>query len=349
MATPGWLNSNLYRAYPFVEAGAGDVPQTAFVEAGFIAWPESGYVPGTHSIWLDQVTLVGGFVVLTMRSDAPGLVDKELYIPIPNTAAEYSLWKGERNRRVGGDSDSSSFEPPTELTVYSFFPPGFFPEEYFGPTNAPGIIPDDESSSGSNKCLEFPLWEGFVVIGDMGELLSYAVGSPYPDPTQARFEPCLTQSLTSSVVTSINLANGDRTRADPAEGCVAPPVDLPGDPPFVVARCLTGDVRLEDGFNLDTAQSLVDFTLVIGASRGAGAGLACEEIPVYPGEDVSPATFTYDGAPVCSDVVVSVNGLTGPHLNILARPGTKLIPDQDNNTVTLVVDVGLAGFCDPGE
>lgn len=86
MANPSWYTDNLSRAFPFI-AGSVDVgaastveglPNAIVVDCGFITGLNSGYVPGTHSIWLDSVTRLGSEFIFEFRSDAPGLFQRPL-------------------------------------------------------------------------------------------------------------------------------------------------------------------------------------------------------------------------------------------------------------------------------
>ena len=88
MAEREFYNGNEFITYPLV---ARDRPITdpfdALVDAGFMVGPSVAYEPGTHNIYLFQITVSGLSVIFDFRSDATELVGyRWLFTAPPNTA-----------------------------------------------------------------------------------------------------------------------------------------------------------------------------------------------------------------------------------------------------------------------
>lgn len=78
-----YYNENAQRSYPFVaDDVSGNVldglTDQAVVDAGFMVGVGSGFVDGTHRIWLSAVARDDDQFTFTFLSDAPGLADKSL-------------------------------------------------------------------------------------------------------------------------------------------------------------------------------------------------------------------------------------------------------------------------------
>ncbi len=99
---------------------------------------------------------------------------------------------------------------------------------------------------------------------------------------------------------------------------------------FVNARCLDGDLRVKEGFNISVRQEDNTNSLIIGAAIGAGAGLACSEIPLYAGEVPPNGSGVLTGGPKCNEVVKTINGVGGPTLQLLAGRGVRITASLDD-------------------
>jgi len=74
MPQSGWFNNNANRYFPFLKGeGDGFVSKSIIVDCGFVMGPGSGYIAGTHSVWLGDIQVDGGVYQFFFRSDAPGL------------------------------------------------------------------------------------------------------------------------------------------------------------------------------------------------------------------------------------------------------------------------------------
>jgi hypothetical protein len=183
-----------------------------------------------------------------------------------------------------------------------------------------------------------PLWEGFLVTGPLESLAALLpTDGALTATTGPQIEPALVQNLGQSYLRTINLANQDRIRVTPPDGC--PGSDVPvEDPGYIVyARDLAGDLRFKEGYNVAIRQSTRNNTLTFLASVGAGAGVACDEVPVYPGEQPPDGSSLLTGGPACDEVVNSINGLTSSVIRLVADLGTSIYPSLLYAN-TLIVD-----------
>lgn len=93
-----FLSENAGRSYPFVEEAGLEayLPEGLVLDAGFVLGHGTGFVAGTHSIWLQSIASESGVRYLTFASDAPGLEASPLAVAVPETAAEYDVVDSER-------------------------------------------------------------------------------------------------------------------------------------------------------------------------------------------------------------------------------------------------------------
>lgn len=194
------------------------------------------------------------------------------------------------------------------------------------------------------------LWEGYLTIGDLTDLIasmpistSLAAGANPPIA-----EPCVIIHNVASV-RRILLANKDRTRhVQPADCGGSSSSSSSGTATRrIISRdyIFTGNVSFIDGFNSSARQT--SQSINIEARVGAGAGEPCDDITVYEGEDPPPGKTTLDGGDRCSEIVSSINGLTGRTIRVQSGQGVRVFPGGDNE---LIIDVDLSGMavCQPG-
>jgi hypothetical protein len=311
MARSDWGNQNENRAYPFLRGSTGvgggpltlaALPDSAVVDAGFVAGALSRFDPAAHSVFLNRLTRAGGVFSFEFGSDAP-----ELYgVPLVFT------------RRA---------DDPDYLTS-------------FADSGTPGSASSWSGSTPESACAE-PLWSGFLVTGRMADLaLFLPVNGVVERGGGASVEPALVQSLAGARVTSLTLANDDRTRVTPPGGCPAEVFPYPTGVLHVNARCLTGNVALKAGYNATVGQS--PGTLTLGAVVGAGEGQPCREVPAFSGETPPAGSLLLEGGPRCNEVLRSINGFGGSDFVISVGTGVSVTPVPDVHSV--VVDVGLGGL-----
>lgn len=193
------------------------------------------------------------------------------------------------------------------------------------------------------------LWEGHLTIGDLTELIAQMAANS--SLTAGANPPIAEPGVVTHNVASVRrimLANKDRTRhVKPAscEGSSSSSSD--GGVRKVISRnyIFTGDVSFIDGFNASARQ--LAQSIAIEAKVGAGAGEPCDDITIYDGEDPPDGKTTLDGGDRCSEIISSINGLTGRTIRVQSGQGVRVYPGGDNE---LVVDVDLSGMavCQPG-
>lgn len=356
--------------------GVRGLPDSALVDCGFVAGPSSGYDPGRHSVRLRRVRRAGTAVTFEFASDAPGLAGSTLTFRRgpgdPDYAVEhadaeadpapagppgggplfgfrYSAAEGRRStlwpglgRRSAAPAPSPASGPGGVLFGFglgspagrlSALSPGFGRRTDGGP-------PDVSMSAGEVGPCELPPWWGFLQTGYTAEL--FADVSDGADlsagPGDGLVEPALVQSAALGYVSSVSVANKDRTRAGSPAGCGPATWPYPGVGYYVHQRCLVGPLRFAPGYNLVLTQDDSENSVAFGARPGAGAGYPAEEPRVAPWEEPG-GLRPLSGGPWCSETVRSVNGLAGPDLRVSAGSGASVTSDPAGNRV--VVDLNL--------
>jgi hypothetical protein len=194
-------------------------------------------------------------------------------------------------------------------------------------------------------CSPTPVWEGFLVSGPLQELLSIlAPGETITFPAGARvLEPARIQSLVKSYLRSLNIGNTQRTYAlPPAECRDTEPGDSDNDI-VINARCLSGDVRLKEGYNCRIRQVTGSNEIRVAAERNAGdtnTAELCEhggELPLYQNEPFDDDTGFYSGGPSCKEMISTVNGVGGPGLTLMGGPGVRITTNADTHTITVAL------------
>lgn len=324
MGRPNWLNENRFRAFPFVDTTAGvNVPESGPVtlrqlpddwiaDCGFVIGPQAGYDPAEHDVYLKSISRSGVSVVFQFGCDAPGLYGHPLSFTRTISDEDYAT------EHVDGDL------PPEDSQSYS-------------------NNPDDPS-----VCTE-PLWYGYLTTGRMssvaerlgdGDSLSREDGD-------CIVEPALIQDLTAGYVSSVSLANDDRTRITGAGSCEDPSWPYATGGLFVSARCLRGELPWLPGYNCVILQDTTANGLVFQAVVNAGKGEPCGEVPLF--DDEVPPTGSSNsllaGGVLCNETIRSINGVGGPLLEILAGNGVTVTPDPENHRIVVDVDLNDLSNC----
>jgi len=330
MPRPGWYNDNANRTFPFVEGTAGvpytgtlsnlvNLPDYFIVDCGFVLGPESTYEEGSHFIYLERLSRTGDVVTFEFRSTDSGFGEYPLIFTRNVADGEYAL--------EYMDSDA-----PTD--------------------------PVSESDSAQEECRQ-PFWSGYLVTGDMGliaDAIADGVAISRPSDSVGLVEPALIQNLSGAEVVSVNLANTDRTRVlfDEDDACYPerPQWDFNTDCgtdtegrripcTYEYARCLTGDVRFQPGYNMSVTANPTTNTITFTPMVGAGEGEPCEEVKLFPTETgpTGASNSLLEGGPLCNELLRSINGIGGPLLQFRAGTGVVITPDPDNNKI--VVDLNL--------
>lgn len=331
MAKPGFYNDNKNRAFPFKKGTVGLPAPTsgaitmsqllsdAVVDCGFIMGPESGFEAEQHHVYLSEINRVGNLFYFKFLTTAPRVVDVPLLFVADMTEADYG--------REFVDSDIPVYVPASQSASASL---SF-------------SMPDPA------ECGE-PFWSGYCVFGNL-EALAVRLNTGeviIGDETAAVVEPGLIQNLNNSQVVSVNIANGDRTRAITPAGCPDHRWAFNVLDVYVQAECIQGDLIVRPGHNVSLSQNAGSSTINIAPVVSAGLGQVCEELKLFDTETppIGSTNGLLDGDYLCSETLRSVNGLQGPNLTFFA--GTGVAITSGDNPHELVIDVNLTdlSICD---
>ena len=329
MARPNFFNDNRNRTFPFRQGTAGigtpatgivtmhQLPDDFIVDCGFIMGPESGFSEDTNTVFLYKISRASANVVLfEFRSDATELVNAPLIF----------------SRNLSEDDYVTEF-------LESDIP------EYIPLSQSVSL---SESENLNSECGE-PFWSGFLVTGSMASIASrLSIGDTITRALddEAVVEPALIQNLNQSQAVSLNIANGDRTRASTPTGCPDNQWAFETGLTYVNRECLQGDIKLKNGYNLVLSQINSSNTIRLSARVNAGLGEPCEDIKLF--EDETPPEGSdklLGGDFYCNEALRSINGLQGPDLNIFAGPGVSITADQESSRVLIDIDLVDLSTC----
>lgn len=315
-ANTGFLNDNLYRAYPLQHSPAlmtqvaddldeteVELPTNVIVDFGSLLGAAIEYDPAEHVVYLESITRPSGPLIFTFRCTATDDEDYELVFHRAVTASEFT-------------TDNVECSPP----------------------HTPSCSDDDGGG----------FWDGFLVTGQLAELLVLVpVGySLQGSPETTAVEPGVILSCRQRFVRSVNLANATRVMDENPVGCDGPAVEA--QTIKQVGLCLTGPLRLKAGFNTNLSQDGSDNSFTIGAAIGAGAGEPCDvsgDIPYYPEEERPAGSGFYSGGPACSELINTINGVAGPDIALRAGPGIT-ISRADGNVLNVAIDLHDLQICE---
>jgi len=194
----------------------------------------------------------------------------------------------------------------------------------------------------TGRCNDPLVWDGYLVVGRLaalaemlgsGDTLTRVAGN-------AVVEPTLIQDLTGTYVRSINLANRYRTVALPPIGCEGAGAGT-SDTVVISGECISGAITLVAGYNFLVSRSDRNNSLTFEARVGAGAGVVCAEVPLYPGETSPDGGSLLTGGASCNEIVGSINGITASEVGLLSGGGVTITLDPDDPS-GVIIDVDLA-------
>lgn len=315
MPTPNWLNQNANRSFPFLKDSVGQsdgpltltqLPDDIIVDAGFVMGPQSGFTNGEHRVYLNRLYRSGDFFYFEFETDAPYAHEALLTF----------------TRHVD-DAD--------RLTEH---------------LNS-GQTGTSVSGSTSEQDCDEPLWSGYLVTGSIASLvlLLPVDGAIAREDESAILEPALIQNLAESYVTSIALANDDRTRVTAPDDCDDVVFPYETGVVFVKERCLQGEILLKAGYNAIVRQEAGDNSLTFGAGVGRGEGEPCGELTLFDEEIPPDDSNLLTGGPQCNEVLRSVNGRGGRLFNLIASTGVTITPVPDENRLLIDVDMSGLALC----
>ena len=150
------------------------------------------------------------------------------------------------------------------------------------------------------------------------------------------FEQAIVRDHRYSRVSSVNLANEDRTRVVGDSSC---PIewDFDLEDLYVIAEDLTGYVRFAGGANCEVLQDSGSNSVQFRGEVGVGAGIPCGEVKVFPEETAPQNRTLLDGSLSCHEVITSINGISLRNIPIVAGPGVSVTTDPEKHTVTVTI------------
>ena len=322
MARPNFFNENLNRTFPFKAKTAGietpasgvftmlQLPDDVITDCGFIMGPESGFEEGVHTVYLYKISRVSADQLnYEFRSDAPALAGTPLIFTRQVTDEDY-------------------------LTE-------------FQESDIPSYVPESQSLSLSASeadivCGE-PFWSGYLVTGSVSSLAARlgVGGTVTRGSTEATVHEALVQNLNNSQAVSLNIANGDRTRAIRPADCPPNTWDFVTGEIYVIRECLQGPIVIRGGYNTGMSQNGASNTITFSAVVNAGEGVPCEEVKLFAAETppVGSSNNLLEGDFYCNEALRTINGLQGPDFTLFAGTGVAITPDAATNTV--IIDVNL--------
>lgn len=320
MARPGWLNENMMRNFPLRNA-SDELDKSLLVDAGFFVGAGSSYDETSDTISLDRIRRESDILYFDCVASASGLVGVSLTFEVPIATVRFTTFLADSE----GDSGPILWSQFFHLLYTS------------GSANYLVYSGDEPDTCDRAQ------WSGFLVIGDLTDLLIALPGDGELDlDPDAIFETAIVQNGDRSFVKSFALANADRTRVTAPAGC--DPIVWPFDTGLVynAGRCFTGSVLLMPGYNAALRQDPLNNAIVFSAAAGAGEGFPCDEVPVFADESLPDDSPFLSGGPQCADVLRSLNGVSERLFSLLAGNGVVVSQDPGNNAI--IVDVNMAAM-----
>ena len=328
---PGFLVDNANRDYPFLAGTTGNTPEPlpgdssqtlrflpteTIVDAGFLMGLRSGFVEGRHNVWMSRAQRFGDAFYFTCESDAPGL----LGFPLVFCRKRSDTWFTVEHLAVYDDDGVPDSSAGSSVG-----------------SSEPSLVPEHE-------CVPDELWAGFLSVGSLIPLAEIlADGQSLTG--RLTIEPGELKSLVDSYVHSINLANADRTRTANSDQCKPLCWDYELGEIFVAARCLQGPLRFREGYNCAIRQNDNENSLLFSAVVGAGAGLPCEEVPLFAAETPPVGGFLLDGSITCNEAIRTINGTGASRLSLVAGVGVSLTAFPTENRLLLDVNLQQLQTC----
>lgn len=331
MARPGFYNENMNRDYPFIHLETGVLPDAAIADFGCVMGMESGFIAGTHAVWLSKIRMINDLVEFVFTTDAPGLVDKELRFVREITDKRYT----------------TSYANAIDATVPSLIDCAEDCESSYCGDDPEELAPCHGDSD----------WYGFLVTGDLTAATSNLTCTTVncgdwsweicQRDYEVPVEPSLIQSIAGSFVRTINIANADRTRANSPTDCRDYCWPFPIEEHYVRCECQVGDLRLKSGYNTCIEQDALENTITINACLGGGEGEPCSEVKVTDEEEAPDNRTTLDGALRCDEVIRSVNGIGRRFFEILGGNGVVVTSLPDEHKIIVDINLLTLSICIP--
>lgn len=206
-----------------------------------------------------------------------------------------------------------------------------------------------ESAAANLTCATEPLWSGFFVSGVVTttfEKLNDGANVTFT-AAQTAVEPARVQTLVKSYLRSVNVGNYARTAVPPCTG-TEETIITPATEIIVNGTCISGHVKLKQGYNCQITQQEFNNTITILAVKDANTANPelCQngsEIPLSSNEakpelvDGEPEKSKFfSGGLACDQTITSINGLGGPDVKLAGGAGVQIVPDPLNPNGLLI-------------
>lgn len=295
--------SNLGRAFPFVDhEDLALFP--AVVDCRITLRPVTKYIHGTHRVYLHALGTLSGTQATALGVTAGAFV------------AFVSDAPGMQGLVLLGALASADRFGEVALSVRN--------------KAALQSVLDDESPSVSAAAINSTATSGWVAIGDAAAFpAGVQYSNLYLEPTSVFATPEVDAGLGTTKVYNQRL-----TAWSPPAGCehVSPVINI-DDPYQLVCEIVDESVELRGGKQVRLDQLTSYNQLIISANGGTGdGGSLCTPIPLAPG------VFDYDKAPQCNEVLRTINGVSGPFIDIGSFTGVSVQPHPELNRI--VIDIG---------
>jgi hypothetical protein len=318
MSQHGFLNDNEYRSYPFITPAYR---------------PDADVLP--DPVALSERLIVDCGIILGLSAGG--------YDP-NNADVVYRVYLHSLSR--SGTTLTFTFRSDAPGTAG--FPLTFTREitdTEFLSSFSGSLAAEASESSDSLDCRDEPVWEGYLVTGDLSQHGLADGETVVFEDEDWQVEPALVQNL--SYLRSITLANYDRTHYMPDEECCSS-CSVEPQAIYINAFCLDGPLRFREGYNVSIRQEDAARRIVIGAAVGSGAGQGCDMPQLYPGEVPPDDSRVLGGGPACDELIVTINGSGGRVVTINPGPGFIIVPDPENHTLRITASFSqfAGGPCD---
>jgi hypothetical protein len=343
MSRAGFYSDNALRSYPFVVGHGGiDLLSEVFVDFGCIMGPEAQFEYGVHKVWLYRISRVDTTFTFEFKCDAPGLQGRSLVFQFDETDAEYTTRYATDDIALGssaywsGSSETCQTDVRWEgyVVVGKVLYAAYSLSEYSTMDN--GVI----LWRGAFEGLEWRTGDFILeerLPGGYGESIADEAGLTV-------VEPALIQNLGGTYVQKIGLANKARTIVTATESCSN--VDTrDAEEIFVNEECITGDVKLKQGYNCAMLVNQAENSITISANVGAGEGEPCAEIPLYTSETSPDNGALLSGGPQCKDVIKSINGISGRTIQLVGGLGVRVETAAEPHTIIVIPDHNGMALC----
>lgn len=303
MARTSFFDDNRNRSYPLVETL--HIPLSTLVDFGCLMGIASGYVEGTHGIWLERIDRSGDDFTFQFNTDAPGIIDQKLLFTFPLSSERYSTQFADCAAMDHHVSLSHSLSCLEDAQWSGFMVLGDLTELAAILTTDGGIV----ESSNVEPALVRSLVQGYVRTLNLANA----------DRTRAT-TPANCQQLagTYDAMHLSMLCLTGNIRFTPGYNC-----------------------KIEQ----DVPNNAIIIGAADPAEESTEAGQPCEEIPLFDGEAAPTGRTRLDGALGCDEVFRSVNGLGGPQVAILSGTGVNLTFDTDNHKILVDVNMHNLAVC----